>query len=661
MNKPRKTTVFQQPRTWAYHQGFVAAFCALLLTGLGTTELSAQVTITPKMMVDIYFIADTTGSMSSPISSVKAGATKIMNNLIRSFPDTDLAFGVGDYKDFPSDSYAFQSVQSLTTNISLVQTAINGWSASGGSDGPEAQLYALDRLANAPSIGWRTDAKQIVLWFGDCPGHDPVPTAATKLSYDITKKSVITDLFAAGIIVFAISTSTGCSDGMDTTTSSGGDYSKTYGITEKSYTNQATDISTATGGHHQMGVNSDVIVDTIKSQLSTVVNIAAETGQLLALECTQIPQVECKGLAEIYYRTKGYYWKESWSVNQTHCEWKGITCQNGHVTQIDLSANQLRGTLPQSIGYYFSQLSNLNLAGNQLTGSIPFSIGHLKQLQILALNNNQLSGPIPHSIGYMSQLQNLRLNDNQLDGPIPKGFGDLNHLTSLFLNNNQLGGPIPKSIGHLKKLTSLSLGSNQLSGPIPNSIGHLSQLLWLSLSNNQLSGPIPRTLGRLTQLKSLSLGGNQLSGPIPEPLLNVDNRENSSFGSYKQTLRIKPNDYKIWNKRGVTLHSVGRYQEAIESFDKALQINPDYYQAWNNRGIALRQLGRYQAAIKDHDKALQIKPDYYKAWDSRGNALYYLERYQEAIESYDKALQIKPDLPSAKKSRQIARKKLKQQ
>ncbi|MCK5876602.1 MAG: DUF1194 domain-containing protein, partial [Candidatus Marithrix sp.] len=59
--------------------------------------------------------------------------------------------------------------------------------------------------------------------------------------------------------------------------------------------------------------------------------MAAETGQLLAIKCTQLPLVECKGLVELYFRTKGYYWKESWSAEKTHCEWKGITCQDGHV------------------------------------------------------------------------------------------------------------------------------------------------------------------------------------------------------------------------------------------------------------------------------------------------------------------------------------------
>ncbi|MDM8559010.1 hypothetical protein [Candidatus Parabeggiatoa sp. HSG14] len=576
MNKSRKTTVFHQPRIRAYCQSFVAAFCALLLTGLGSTEQSAQVTITPKTMVDIYFLADTTGSMSAPISSVKAGATEIMNSLISSFPDTDLAFGVGDYKDFPHEPYAFQSMQSLTTDTSVVQTALNGWNVSGGSDSPEAQLYALDRIANAPSIGWRTDAKQIVLWFGDCPGHDPVPIAATKLSYDITKESVITDLSAAGIIILAISTDTGCSGKMDSVTS-GGDYNKIYGAIERNYTNQATDISIATGGYHHMDANSDVIVDTIKSLLSTTVNIVAKTEQLLAIKCTQLPEVECKGLVEIYFRTKGYYWKEGWSAEQTHCEWKGITCQDGHVTQINLNKNNLKGTIPPSIGYYFSKLSILDLANNKLSGAIPFSLGHSSQLQTLALNNNQLNGSIPGSIGYIKQLQTLNLNDNQLSGYIPKLFEKLQQLQRLDISNNQFTGMSPAFLNDLKQLVHFDWAGNQFivgSTICPKSVGiprsecnalvHFynstdgqnwkdntgwnvtkAACSWkgvscsdgyvtkIELNDNKLKGSIPKSIGKLGKLTFLSLRRNQLGGPIPKSIGKLGKLTSLDLGGNK--------------------------------------------------------------------------------------------------------------------------------
>ncbi len=189
--------------------------------------------------------------------------------------------------------------------------------------------------------------------------------------------------------------------------------------------------------------------------------MAAETGQLLAIECTQLPQVECKGLVELYYRTKGYYWNESWNAEKKHCEWKGITCQDGHVTQIDLTANELKGAIPSSIGYYFSKLSSLKLADNKLSGAIPSSLGHLSQLQTLALNNNQLNGSIPSPIGYIKKLQILNLNDNQLNGHVPKSLGKLKQLQRFDISNNQLTGLSPTFLNNLNQPISLDWSDNK--------------------------------------------------------------------------------------------------------------------------------------------------------------------------------------------------------
>jgi hypothetical protein len=295
--------------------------------------------------------------------------------------------------------------------------------------------------------------------------------------------------------------------------------------------------------------------------------IAAETGQLLAIECTQLPQVECKGLVELYYRTKGYYWKEGWSADQTHCDWKGVTCQDGHVTQIDLSANQLKGTIPPSIGYYFSKLSSLNLAGNQLSGSIPSSLGHLSQLQNLALNNNQLNGSIPGSLCYIKQLQTLNLNDNQLSGFIPKSLGKLQQLQRFDISNNQLTGFFPAFVNNWNQPVYLDLSGNKIIvgsaicsnvADIPqsecNALVHLyystdgknwkdntgwnvtnapcgwkgvscsdGHVTKIELIDNQLKGYIPESIGNLGNLTVLYLSSNQLSGPIPESIGNLGN------------------------------------------------------------------------------------------------------------------------------------------
>ncbi|MGL5888408.1 MAG: hypothetical protein ACRC3B_00905, partial [Bacteroidia bacterium] len=71
---------------------------------------------------DVYFLADTTGSMGSYLNAVKTGAASIFSALTGL--GIDIAFGAGNYKD-NTDPYYFQHQQSLTTDTSLVATAIN--------------------------------------------------------------------------------------------------------------------------------------------------------------------------------------------------------------------------------------------------------------------------------------------------------------------------------------------------------------------------------------------------------------------------------------------------------------------------------------------------------------------------------------------------------
>lgn len=227
---------------------------------------------------DVYFCADTTGSMESILGSVQAGAASILAALSGS--GFDLQYGVGNYKDFPTDPYCFMNQQPVTPNAPDVQNAINAWSASGGSDGPEGQLFALDQLAEGPggAIGWRADAKRIIVWFGDAPGHDPVCQAISGLSYDITEASVTAKLVAEDITVLAISTVTGYPAGLDDDPAATSiDYTATCGA-PGGVAGQATRIAAATGGAHVAGIDATTIVSTIidlvKAAISATGNVS---------------------------------------------------------------------------------------------------------------------------------------------------------------------------------------------------------------------------------------------------------------------------------------------------------------------------------------------------------------------------------------------------
>lgn len=220
---------------------------------------------------DVYFLADTTGSMSSILAAVQAGAANILTAL--GALGLDLAYGVGNYKDFPSDPFAFSHQLSVTNVEASVQAAIAAWSASGGSDIAEGQLFALDQLAQAPggSIGWRTGSKRIIVWFGDAPGHDPVCAAISGLGYDITEASATAKLVSEDISVIAISTVTGVPGALDADpVPFSSDYNAACGAPAGA-AGQATRIAAATGGLAVSGIDETTIVDTIVALIAAVI------------------------------------------------------------------------------------------------------------------------------------------------------------------------------------------------------------------------------------------------------------------------------------------------------------------------------------------------------------------------------------------------------
>lgn len=220
---------------------------------------------------DVYFLADTTGSMGGIIAAVQAGAASILTAL--GSLGLDIAYGVGNYKDFPNDPYAFDPQLAVTPVEASVQAAIAAWSASGGGDVPEGQFFALDRIAQPPSgsIGWRAGSKRIIVWFGDAPAHDPVCAAISGLGFNITELSVTNKLVAEKISVIAISTTTGTANALDADpVPLSGDYNAACGVPAGA-AGQATRIAAATGGQHVVGIDATTIVTTIIDLIKAVI------------------------------------------------------------------------------------------------------------------------------------------------------------------------------------------------------------------------------------------------------------------------------------------------------------------------------------------------------------------------------------------------------
>ncbi|KAL7574008.1 hypothetical protein ACA910_015589 [Epithemia clementina (nom. ined.)] len=115
--------------------------------------------------VDVFLLTDSTGSMGGIISSVKTSALDIIDQVSGL---GDVAFGAGQYRDV-GDAFVYNLDQDMTTDRPAVQTGINTWSAGGGGDLPDANLFALKQVAELTT--WREDSTRILVWFGDAPGH----------------------------------------------------------------------------------------------------------------------------------------------------------------------------------------------------------------------------------------------------------------------------------------------------------------------------------------------------------------------------------------------------------------------------------------------------------------------------------------------------------
>lgn len=216
---------------------------------------------------DIYFLADTTGSMTPVLADVKANAGAILTAVDAGA--TDPRYGAGQYKDFPSSALAYRndaSIPAADDNGAAALAAIGAWSASGGNDAPEADLFALHKLLTA--AGFRGTSSRIVVWFGDAPGHDPVCSAISG-EPTVTEASVTAELVAAKVRVIAVSTTTGVPNGLNGDPAAG---ATDYGVCGNpgGAAGQASRIAAATQGRSFADVPPSDVSDAILAGLTSL-------------------------------------------------------------------------------------------------------------------------------------------------------------------------------------------------------------------------------------------------------------------------------------------------------------------------------------------------------------------------------------------------------
>ncbi|MED6121356.1 hypothetical protein PIB30_029343 [Stylosanthes scabra] len=192
---------------------------------------------------------------------------------------------------------------------------------------------------------------------------------------------------------------------------------------------------------------------------------------------------------------------------------------------LDLSSNYLQATMNELINSWpqLLNLESLDLSHNQIIGSIPESLPHkMPKLVSLLLHDNHINGSLPSSLGKIENLYSLDLSNNKLSGKIPSTLWNHSSLAWLHLNNNKFQGKLPSSLGNMEALTLLDVGENHLSGFIPSWNGsEFPNLQIIRMRRNMLSGSIPSSLCQFVALQILDLAQNNLVGPIPHCIGNI--------------------------------------------------------------------------------------------------------------------------------------------
>ncbi|XP_073263748.1 probably inactive leucine-rich repeat receptor-like protein kinase At5g48380 isoform X2 [Populus alba] len=127
------------------------------------------------------------------------------------------------------------------------------------------------------------------------------------------------------------------------------------------------------------------------------------------------------------------------------------------MTGIDLSSNELFGSIPQNISKIIPYATSLDLSSNNFSGEIPSDLANISFLNVLKLDHNKLTGQIPGQIGFLDRLKTFSVANNLLSGPIPTSFNSTILTEENFANNPGLCGMPLSSCPSISKKTNTGI------------------------------------------------------------------------------------------------------------------------------------------------------------------------------------------------------------
>ena len=137
---------------------------------------------------------------------------------------------------------------------------------------------------------------------------------------------------------------------------------------------------------------------------------------------SQWQRIQRFGMVTFYYSTGGDNWyrNDHWlSYDISECQWfldQELCDGEGQLVSLDLSSNNLNGTLAQEV--IVPSMLLVNVSHNNIHGHFPVMYFPLDlRMEVIDLSHNRIVGSPTVKLGYFSpKVRVLKINNNQMDG-----------------------------------------------------------------------------------------------------------------------------------------------------------------------------------------------------------------------------------------------------
>jgi Flp pilus assembly protein TadD len=113
----------------------------------------------------------------------------------------------------------------------------------------------------------------------------------------------------------------------------------------------------------------------------------------------------------------------------------------------------------------------------------------------------------------------------------------------------------------------------------------------------------------------------------------------AAIQTYKQALKLAPNDEDLHFNLGVALAKNGQFTNAEAEYRQALKLLPDYPEVHNNLANVLMRLGKTAEAEAHFNEALKEMPEYAQAHNNLGILHQQARHTNEALLCFQKAVE----------------------